>query len=109
MTWLPPTFLGTVDPLLLRYNVYYSLDDILNENSSKVEGVTPPLRNDAVEVLLSELSKGHRYVIGVVAVSTAPTSHFVPKLNTLASTYGLGGSMYLCTYSMCAYTSALYI
>lgn len=88
VTWLPPQLLGTSDPLLLRYMLFYSPTGVFN--SSTMMTVIPPLpRNDELEVTvqLLNLSKGHEYVISVEATTAQTIS---PKLSTLASTYGEG-------------------
>lgn len=96
IAWFPPRILGTSDLLLLRYHLYYTTGDMLNE-SSKVEIVTPRVQDDIIEMRLSDLNKGHLYVIGVVAstLSTANTHVPLPKLNTLVSTYSEGESALL--------------
>ena len=90
VTWAPPQFLGTIDPLLLRYNIYYSSQDVIDEKS-EVKSVLPQFPNDTVTVQLTSLSKGTTYVIGVVATSTTvPERNEFPRLNIFVSTYGEG-------------------
>jgi hypothetical protein len=88
--WSPPDPLGTSDPLLLRYVVYFSSQDVIDEKSEQTP-VIPQLPDGSVEVQLSDLNKGTKYTIGVVAISTMmPTAEKYPTLNTVVSTYGEG-------------------
>ena len=91
VTWAPPQFLGTSDPLLLRYNLYYSDQSSLDEKS-EVMYIIPQLPDDFVTVRLSNLIKGTKYVIGVAAVTSAVnrTRIKIPTLNIVVSTYGEG-------------------
>jgi hypothetical protein len=86
VSWSPPKFLGTRDPLLLRYTVYYTSEDILDENS-EVQLVIPQLEEHFVTVKLSNLSKGTSYLIGVVATSMKISTK-LPTVITVAPTYG---------------------
>jgi hypothetical protein len=90
VSWSPPKFLGTRDPLLLRYTVYYTSEDILDENS-EVQLVIPQLEEHFVTVKLSNLSKGTSYLIGVVATSMKISTK-LPTVITVAPTYGEGRS-----------------
>ena len=91
VTWSPPEPLATSDPLLLRYTLYYSSLDVLNEKSERLMSVIPQLPDGSVEVELSDLSIGTKYTIGVVAISTMiPVALKYPTLNIVVSTYGKG-------------------
>lgn len=92
VTWHPPQLLGTSDPLLLRYNIFYTLGSLLDDKSDVIESVTPQFPNGTVTIQLSDLSKGSTYVIGVVATSVSTVQGLLPELNILVSTYGVGRS-----------------
>ena len=92
MIWHPPQILGTSDPFLLRYNVFYELDDVLDDKSIVIESVLPEFPDGTVKIQLSDLSKGSTYIIGVVATSMSTAPILLPQLNILVSTYGIGRS-----------------
>ena len=52
--------------------------------------MTPQLQDDIVTVQLSNLTKGQKYVLAVVATSVFSTASHFPQLNVLATTYGDG-------------------
>jgi hypothetical protein len=91
--WHPPQILGTSDPFLLRYNVFYELDDVLDDKSIVIESVLPEFPDGTVKIKLSDLSKGSTYVIGVVATSMSTAPILLPQLNILVSTYGIAPAL----------------
>ena len=94
VTWFPPDNLGTSDPLLLRYNLFYSSMDVIDEKSKQIMSVIPQLSGGNVTMKVPNLRKGTKYVIGVVATSTVmPMAEKYPTLNTVVSTYGEGLSI----------------
>lgn len=95
VTWFPPDDLGTSDPLLLRYNLFYSSIDIIDEKKSEqIMSVIPQLSGGNVTIKVPNLRKGTKYVVGVVATSTVmPTAEKYPTLNIVVSTYGEGLSV----------------
>ena len=106
VTWLSPVF--SRDPLLLRYNLFYTSDGSLDptnySTAQSVPNILPTLRNGSVspqgivEYVLSGLQIGTEHSISVRASFQgldAPNSFYVAK----TSTYGQGWYMYM---YMCA-------
>ena len=105
VTWHPPQLLGTSDPLLLRYNIFYTLENLLNNESDVIRSVIPQFPNGTVTIQLSALNKGSTYVIGVVATSVSTVQDLLPELNIMVSTYGVGRSQLLLYIPTCIHTS----
>lgn len=94
VSWYPPTILGTISPLLLRYNIYYTSDSIFDPDSALVSSNVLPqlldgsIKNGVGEIVIPGLKVGQSYLISVIATSTVqiPSTNF--QFITKASTYG---------------------
>ena len=95
VSWYPPSVLGTADPYLLRYTIYYTSDEFLNISTAQSVNALPRLlngvNNEGVgEFVLKNLTAGKTYSVSVVAntLMSAPKSDV--KFVAVASTYGNG-------------------
>ena len=95
VSWYPPSVLGTADPYLLRYTVYYTSDEFLDISTAQSVNALPRLLNGVSyegigEFVLKNLTAGKTYSVSVVAntLMSAPKSDV--KFIAVASTYGNG-------------------
>ena len=95
VSWLPPSVLGTADPLLLRYAIYYTSATDLDRNVQRISA-HPQLRNGESnsinEAILNNLSTGQTYTVGVAASlsTTSQSSLSNIKFIAVTPTYGKG-------------------
>ena len=96
ISWFPPVDLNVIDPLLLRYELYYRQGTSFDESTAQKVTDIPPLLlssgvspEGVVETTLSSLQPGTTYTLTVQAVSSAGSGELLGD-RVIVTTFGNG-------------------
>ena len=100
VSWIPPVFTNTSDPLLLRYIIlsHNTSNDLFSFDLAVETEVEPSANSDLVSTILTGLEVGTKYAVAIRAQSSAGNGSN-PERYVIVSTYGrreLGSTVCVC-------------